>query len=216
MKNQFFDQKIFNNFETPMQKLMELNVKMMQNFSYIKPMDFLSVKKPEEMFEKQVELFVQNSHMILDYMRTTFSILENHWSNVSQNFEQSQKSMMNDTFSTLEKSTKKATTAAKGTAKKVTASVKKSASTAKKATTDATKAHTNKDTKVAKSTKTFDTKTEKKKAKSTETTPKKSNILQTKEPLTQSASTTTTDKNMPNSGKVTEKSSTQDFNIQKY
>ncbi|MGL5741833.1 MAG: hypothetical protein ACRCXC_04435 [Legionella sp.] len=38
MKNQFIDQKVFNNLEVPMQKLMELNIKMMQNFSYMKPL----------------------------------------------------------------------------------------------------------------------------------------------------------------------------------
>ncbi|KTD59101.1 hypothetical protein Lsan_2452 [Legionella santicrucis] len=206
MKNQFFDQKIFNNFDTPMQKLMELNVKMMQNLSYMKPLDLLSVKKPEEIFEKQIELFAQNSQMMLDYMRTTFNILENHWFNISRNFDPSQQKMMQEAFTTTEKSTKKAATVSKSPVKKV-AATKKSASTAKKATSDATTAKTKKDT--AKSSKAHDTKTEKKKAKKSTPTP-----VHAKESITQSTSNGS--ENISTVNAIPEKTSAQDLNIQKH
>lgn len=165
MKNQFFDQKMFNNFDAPVQKLMELNVKMMQNLSYMKPLDLLSVKKPEEYFEKQIELFSQNSQMILDYMRTTFNILENHWFNISRNFDQNQQQMMREASSTIEKGTKKAATASKSTTKKVVAAKKSAPSTKKVASDTTTTATAKKDTKAAKVSKANDTKSEKKKAK---------------------------------------------------
>lgn len=208
MKNQFFDQKIFNNVDTPIQKLMELNIKMMQNLSHMKPLDLLSVKKPEEIFEKQIELFAQNSQMILDYMRTTFNILESHWFNVSRNFDQNQQQMMREASATIEKSAKKAATASKSAAKKV-AATKKPVSTVKKAASHTTTANAKKDTKATKLSKTHDTKTEKRKAKESTSTP-----VHAKEPTNQSTSHGS--ENMSNVNTIPEKSTTQDLNIQKH
>ena len=67
MKSQFFEQKMFNNFDAPMQRLMELNVKMMQNLSLIKPMDLLDIKRPEEFFTKNMQLFIQNSQKTFNF-----------------------------------------------------------------------------------------------------------------------------------------------------
>lgn len=91
MKNEFFEPRIFNNLEAPIQRLMELNVKMMQNLSLMKPMDIFNLKKPEDILEKNMELFIQNSHMTLNYMRDTFHIIENHWLNVAREMEQGTK-----------------------------------------------------------------------------------------------------------------------------
>lgn len=137
MKNEFFEQKMFNNFEAPMQKLMELNVKMMQNLSLMKPMDLLSLKKPEDIFERNMELFIQNSHMTLNYMRETFNILEHHWFNVSRNMDQNTKKAINEASSSMKKSIK---TTAKTVAKKATSSAKKAGSAAKKVASSAKKA----------------------------------------------------------------------------
>ncbi|KTD11004.1 hypothetical protein Lgra_1970 [Legionella gratiana] len=220
MKNQFFDQKIFNNLDAPIQKLMELNVKMMQNLSYMKPMDLLSVKKPEEIFEKQIELFVQNSNMMIDYMRTTFGILENHWLNVSRNFDQSPQKMMKEAYTTAEKSAKKTATAAKSSAKKTATkksapTEKKSVSTAKKTASSIASANTKKDTKAAKVSKNPAPKSEKKKAKSTTSAQTKTSVIHAKEPISQGTPTGTTNENIP-VNTVTEKSSTQDLNVQKH
>lgn len=106
MKNHFFDQKIFNNLDTPMQKLMDLNVKMMQDLAYMKPINLFSATKPDEFFEKQIELFTQNSTMILEYMRNTFNVLQNHWFSVSHNFDQSQQKTIREISTTAEKKKK--------------------------------------------------------------------------------------------------------------
>lgn len=140
MKNEFFEQKMFNSFEAPMQKLMELNAKMMQNLSLMKPMDLLSLKKPEDFFERNMELFIQNSNMTLNYMRETFSILEHHWLNVSRNMEQHTKKAVSEASSVMKKSIKKTTATAKTAAKKATSSAKKASVTLKKAASSAKKA----------------------------------------------------------------------------
>ncbi|VEB35950.1 Uncharacterised protein [Legionella sainthelensi] len=209
MKNQFFDQKIFNNFDAPIQKLMELNVKMMQNLSYMKPLDLLSVKKPEEVFEKQIELFAQNSQMILDYMRTTFSILENHWFNISRNFDQNQQQVMREASDTIEKGAKKVSTASKSSTKKAVATTKKSVATAKKVASETTTPNTKKETKTTKLSKGHDTKIEKKKTKKSTPT-----SVHAKESIAQS--TEKGSENISNVNAIPEKTSAQDLNIQKH
>ncbi|PWY54054.1 hypothetical protein DGG96_19050 [Legionella qingyii] len=218
MKNEFFDQKFFNNFDAPMKKLMELNVKMMQNLSLMKPMDLSSIKRPEDYFEKNIELFMQNSHMTLNYMRDMFNILESHWLNVSRNLDQNTKKMMSEVSATMEQSTKKASAAAKSTAKKVSSSVKKASSPAKKGAPTAQKASSpvnkvseKKNTKItSKTTSSLKTKQE---AKST--TPKSTVIP--KEPMAQNATkgNIIAEKNMPKLNNLTEKSNPNIQNLGK-
>ncbi|WP_058535219.1 hypothetical protein [Legionella saoudiensis] len=124
MKNIHFDQKIFSNMEFPLQKLMELNIKTMQGFSYMKPGELFNIKKPEELLEKNMNMFIRNSHMALDYMRNTFNILENHWIKVSHRTED-----------TAREVAKQATS----TARQVTSTVKQAAPTAKQASSTAKK-----------------------------------------------------------------------------
>lgn len=216
MKSQFFDQKIFNNLENPMQKLMELNVKTMQKLTYMKPVDLWGMKKPEEFLEKQMELLIENSHMALDYLRDTFTILENQWQNVSGNYEQNAKHMFNEVASTAKKSTKKAVSVAKNVAKKATSATKntvKTASTETKNTVKKSSAPVKSTAKkMASSTKKDDTKKNIKvnhqgvKASSSATTPEKQDAsnktksnIQLKEPL-----------NMSKVGSVTEKNNVKD------
>lgn len=62
--------------QEPLQELAELNVKTIQNFSYLKPEELSKVKKPEELLEKQIEMAVENGHKALDYMQKSFQIVE--------------------------------------------------------------------------------------------------------------------------------------------
>lgn len=107
--------------EFPLQKLMELNIKTMQGFSYMKPGELFSIKKPEELLERNMNMLIRNSHMAIDYMRDTFSILENHWIKVSHRTEESAKDIMEQASSAVKK--------ASSTAKKVSSSAKKASST---------------------------------------------------------------------------------------
>lgn len=62
--------------QEPFQAIAELNIKTLQNLTYLKPEEFANVKKPEEMLEKQIELAVANGHKALDYMQKSFQIIE--------------------------------------------------------------------------------------------------------------------------------------------
>lgn len=62
--------------QEPFRELAELNVKTMQEMTYLKPEELVGVKKPEELLEKQIELAVANGHKALDYMQKSFQIME--------------------------------------------------------------------------------------------------------------------------------------------
>lgn len=126
MNKEFYDQKIFNDLDLPMQKLMELNVKMMHNLSYMKPMDLFSAKQPQEILQKNLEIFIQNSQMALNYMRDTFNILENHWTHVSSSIDNTLKDKMSEASSAMKKGTKKVSSSANKVAKQALTGAKKS------------------------------------------------------------------------------------------
>ena len=78
MNPQNFDKwtEMAKKFQEPLQALAELNVKTLQSLNYIKPEEFSSIRKPEELLEKQINMTVENSHKALDYMQKSFQIIE--------------------------------------------------------------------------------------------------------------------------------------------
>lgn len=62
--------------QEPFQAIAELNVKTLQNLNYLTPEEFSQIRRPEEFFEKQIELGVINGHRVLDYMQKSFQIIE--------------------------------------------------------------------------------------------------------------------------------------------
>ena len=77
--NQDYFEKISNLFKSaqePLHAMAELNVKTLQSYAYLKPDDFIKIKKPDELLEKQLELAIENGHKALDYMQKSFQIIE--------------------------------------------------------------------------------------------------------------------------------------------
>lgn len=62
--------------QEPLQAFTELNVKTLQGMHCIKPEELASIKSPEDLFEKQINLAVENGHKALDYMQKSFHIYE--------------------------------------------------------------------------------------------------------------------------------------------
>ena len=89
----YFQQKndslFSNSLETPVKELMDLNIRALQSFSYLNPTELLTMRRPEEMVEKNLEVLIENSHTALAYMQNMFNIMEKHWLN---NLETSLKS----------------------------------------------------------------------------------------------------------------------------
>lgn len=141
----------------PFQKLMELNVKTIQAMSYFKPGDLLNVKKPGDLLERNMDMFIQNTNMVLNYMKDTFDILENHWFNASLRNEEHVKEVVRQATSTAKKIVKKSASSAKAAAKKNASHAKSTekvvAKAAPKAKTTAKKAVAKKTTQAAKTIK---------------------------------------------------------------
>lgn len=107
MKHIYLSEKSFGNVGAPFQKLMELNIKVLRDMTYLKPNDLASIKSPEEIIEKNMNMFIQNNHQLLNYMRDTFHIWENHWLNTSQDIEDNTRKIVKKTKSAAKKVMKK-------------------------------------------------------------------------------------------------------------
>lgn len=70
----------------PVQALLELNVKTVQELSYLKPEEIALIKKPQELVEKQFQMAIENGRKGLDYLQKSFQIMEKTWLGVSKEF----------------------------------------------------------------------------------------------------------------------------------
>ncbi|HAZ7574049.1 hypothetical protein OQJ02_13770 [Legionella sp. PATHC032] len=86
MKEQFFQPKdlnsLFRSVEKPIQDLLDLNLKTLKSVSYVTPVELFNVLKPEEILEKNMNVFIQNSQKAMSYMLNVFQIMEHHWINI--------------------------------------------------------------------------------------------------------------------------------------
>ncbi len=134
MTQQYFSQKMFNPLEKPIQELMELHVKTFQNFSYITPVEFFNVLKPEEVLERNMEIMVKNGHKTLDYIHNLFSIMERNLLTMSDTMMANAQQTIKQTSLATQENIKKATSTTQRTVKKVTSAMKGATQkTAKKA-----------------------------------------------------------------------------------
>ncbi|HAT2066863.1 TPA: hypothetical protein OO122_000821 [Legionella pneumophila] len=86
MKEQFLQPKDLNTLlrsvEKPIQDLLDLNLKTFKSVSYVSPIELFNVLKPEEILEKNMNVFIQNSQKAMSYMLNVFQIMEHHWINL--------------------------------------------------------------------------------------------------------------------------------------
>lgn len=99
MNQQYFQRltQIMRNVQKPLQAITELNIKTMQNLSYMKPDELIQIK-PEEFFERQVNLAIENGHKTLDYMQKTFEILEKSALTTNDKLRESTNSLLDKTY----------------------------------------------------------------------------------------------------------------------
>lgn len=157
MKEQFFQPKDLNtlvrSIEKPIQDLLELNLKTLKSVSYVTPVELFNVLKPEEILEKNMNVFIQNSQRAMSYMLNVFQIMEHHWINVyDQTAENPPEKKVNpiidkashkaDTNAPKSSASKKSITA-KSKTKSVTGQPKSKISKAKQKTSSPTKVKAN-------------------------------------------------------------------------
>lgn len=124
MKHQYFSQKEFNSMEKQMHELMELNAKTFQGISYFSPVELFSLKKPEDFIEKNMMMFIHNSHKGLDYMQNLFNIMEKQWLHASDNLSDTVKQSMSHAQLYADNSLRETKHAAQVVAKKATSTLK--------------------------------------------------------------------------------------------
>lgn len=94
MKEQFFQTKDLNTLlrsvEKPIQDLLDLNFKTLKTVSYVTPIELFNVLKPEEVLEKNINVFIQNSQKAMSYMLNVFQIMEHHWINIYDQMAENQ------------------------------------------------------------------------------------------------------------------------------
>ncbi|MFT4059110.1 MAG: hypothetical protein QM652_06125 [Legionella sp.] len=83
----------------PLQQIMELNQRTLKKFSYLESQELTHIHDPKALLEKNVELFIDNTHTSIDYMHQLFNILGNSWVNLSQETEKKTKDLMQHTQS---------------------------------------------------------------------------------------------------------------------
>jgi hypothetical protein len=140
----YFQPKNMNPFseslEKPVKELMDLNVKALQNLTYLTPTELFKMRRPEEVLEKNMQMFIDNSNAALDYMHNMFNIMERHWlknaDGMLKNTEEHAKQAMHAVSTQTKESTKKS---ASKTAKSVathakTNTIKSKSATGKSAT----------------------------------------------------------------------------------
>jgi hypothetical protein len=130
MSTNYFQQKnvnpIFNSFEKPIKELLELQVRTAQDYSYMTPVELLSVRKPEEIIEKNMTMFINNSHKTLDYIHNMFNIMEKHWLNTAQHITINTKNTLTDAMDITKRSARSVDTHLKDNTKQAKASIRKS------------------------------------------------------------------------------------------
>ncbi|KTD54771.1 hypothetical protein [Legionella quateirensis] len=76
MQTPFFLNTNISPIIKPVNEILALNVKTLQRLTYITPVDFLSVRKPEDVLHKNMNAFIKNTQTALDYVQDMFHIFE--------------------------------------------------------------------------------------------------------------------------------------------
>ncbi|KTD45599.1 hypothetical protein Lrub_2396 [Legionella rubrilucens] len=84
----------FAHFQRPFIELTELQMRTLKDFSYLKPEEISRIRRPQELFEKNMECFIDNAHKSLDFMQEAFRIVEKNMMSLSSNVRESSERVM--------------------------------------------------------------------------------------------------------------------------
>lgn len=68
--------QVAQKLQAPINEIMELNLRSIQELATLRPDELAAIKKPEDLIEKQINLAVENGHKTLDYMQKSFQVVE--------------------------------------------------------------------------------------------------------------------------------------------
>lgn len=125
MMNQYFSQKQVNPMGKPMKELMDLNLRTLQNFKFLNPIELLQSGAPDKVLEKNVDVMVQNGHNTLDYLQHVFLIMENSMFHNFSNLVEESEQVVKQAQTTVKRNVKKVIKAADKTVSKKKTPLKK-------------------------------------------------------------------------------------------
>ena len=105
-QNRLLGKNLLNSVQ-PMRELLELNLKTLQNFSYMKPEQLKDLNRPEEILDRNVSLLFDNGHKAIDYFEEAFHILEKHLFTLKEEAVKQTKKEIKRTTRVLHKGLKK-------------------------------------------------------------------------------------------------------------
>lgn len=90
---------LFTKVQQPLQRMLELNIKTLQNLRYFKADELYHWQEPSKFLDHQMQITLQNGHQWLDYMRDSFYLLESMLYSAAQEFKSpSQNNMAQEIF----------------------------------------------------------------------------------------------------------------------
>ncbi|PJE17469.1 hypothetical protein, partial [Legionella sp.] len=104
MQNKMKD--TYKRLQIPMQELVQLNIKTVQSMSYIKPEEWARLRQPQDIFEKQVSVFIENGHKVLDYLEEATEILEKNLFSATAEIRENAERTMREAKSAMSKKPK--------------------------------------------------------------------------------------------------------------
>ena len=78
MLEQTYLKNVPDHIQRPIQELITLNFRTLQNFSYLRPEELNNLRQPQEILQKNVAVFFENGYKTLSYFQQAFSIFEKH------------------------------------------------------------------------------------------------------------------------------------------
>lgn len=76
MLEQTYLKNIPDHIQRPVQELITLNFRTLQNFSYLRPEELNNLRQPQDFLQKNVAVFFENGYKTLNYLQQVFSIFE--------------------------------------------------------------------------------------------------------------------------------------------
>ena len=83
-----------NEMNRPIRDLMNLNMKTLRNVKVLKLEEFSEIRQPSDLIGKEINLVLENSHKLLDYMEESFHIIEDAFLAFSQEMKQNTEKTM--------------------------------------------------------------------------------------------------------------------------
>lgn len=103
MNQQYLNQleEMTRHMQRPLQELINLNLQTWKELKLLKSDEITQFKKPEELWEKQVSMVIENGHLAINYLRESLELFNRLLLSLSQDSQQTAKSVLKTARSSI-------------------------------------------------------------------------------------------------------------------